>query len=396
LLTLVLTGCCQLSGRDAKEIAEELVDNFKKTIVGNLTCYGQPTELLRNACYARASQLTAELVDHAGSYRLAYMNCDGPGLEKAVSAMAKIVESTVGGWKNPFRPAHLIDLQGQGTGRNNLTSTTVTLNQGTTLRIQIRPQSPVFGPITLAGSFTADLTTVGGIVFGPLTALSISGTLANQPTWQLALMPSAGNQCSLGSASGGIRTGSFEALVRFTYGAVSWPLSIRVPLKVSQDLSSWDLTSGSDLVPADGYFPKIVNANDRLGSGCAGSNGVDPFINAASIPRVGDPLAMTLHQAKPNSLAVLCIGESRTDYGGIPLPFDLAGVGAPGCALQVSIALLLVTTTSATGSGQLTVPVPNDPALVIQYVYHQWLVLDPANLLGLVVSGGLRTQFLAR
>jgi hypothetical protein len=150
------------------------------------------------------------------------------------------------------------------------------------------------------------------------------------------------------------------------------------------------------LVPADSYFPKLANANARLGPGCAGSNGVDPSINAASIPRVGDPLAITLQQAKPNSIGILCIGESRTDYGGIPLPFDLAGVGAPGCALQVSIALLSVTTTSATGNGQLTVPVPNNPALVIQNVYYQWLVLDPANPLGLVVSGGLRTQFLAR
>jgi hypothetical protein len=82
-----------------------------------------------------------------------------------------------------------------------------------------------------------------------------------------------------------------------------------------------------------------------------------------TVPRVGDPLRVSLTLAKQNSIAVMIVGDSTVSWSGVPLPLDLAPYGAPGCSLHVSVALLTSSATNAAGRSETTLPIPADPAL---------------------------------
>ena len=86
--------------------------------------------------------------------------------------------------------------------------------------------------------------------------------------------------------------------------------------------------------------------------------------------------------------AMLSFGDSNTISGTTPLPFALAPLGAPGCAVQGSLLVTaLYGTDPVTGQAVVTVTLPNDPNLGGFHFYNQWFCLDAAaNALGLTVS----------
>lgn len=125
---------------------------------------------------------------------------------------------------------------------------------------------------------------------------------------------------------------------------------------------------------------------------CVGSNG-NPTIAGAGTPRVGMAYTVDLSQAAPNSAAVFVLGTSDQRFGAIPLPFDLALLGAgPGCALHVSADAQLGVGTTAAGTASVSVPLPDLRLLLAGSVFHTWLVFDPAapnNPLRLTATQGL-------
>jgi len=87
--------------------------------------------------------------------------------------------------------------------------------------------------------------------------------------------------------------------------------------------------------------------------------------------------------------AVLVLGSSDESWNGIPLPWSLAGLGAPNCSLLASADVTLAMTTGPLGTSAWSLNVPTIPELFGITLFTQWAVIDPgANALGLVFSDG--------
>lgn len=157
--------------------------------------------------------------------------------------------------------------------------------------------------------------------------------------------------------------------------------------------------------PFGGYYPPFLNRGFSgaihytpcasgcpgdigfLGAGCAGSAPVAQWTMQAS-PRIGTTMQATLTNV-PLSVAVLVGGVDSTHSAFGPLPLDLALIGAPGCAMRVS----LDAAQALTGAGQTvqwSFVIPNDPLLLAVRLFAQALVFDPgANTLGAVASDAI-------
>ena len=104
--------------------------------------------------------------------------------------------------------------------------------------------------------------------------------------------------------------------------------------------------------PTDGYFT-------NFGTGCSSSAG--PMVSGLKeVPRIGSTLNYTLYRAPANSNALFLLGISASQWGPIPLPFDLTVLGAPGCSLDTSILLSALAPANASGTGSTTLVIPSD------------------------------------
>lgn len=124
---------------------------------------------------------------------------------------------------------------------------------------------------------------------------------------------------------------------------------------------------------------------DRISAttlGCpAGENRCEAF---APNPGAGN-LEFYLYGAKPNALATAYLGTNTSTWLGVPLPLDLAPLGAAGCELLVSVHAVLPLF-SWLGERSVTWAVPNQPALVGVHFYNQAVTLGGWS--GLVVTNG--------
>lgn len=122
-----------------------------------------------------------------------------------------------------------------------------------------------------------------------------------------------------------------------------------------------------------------------FGAGCAGTSGV-PSNTISAPPQIGTSPTITFGNLPPPNIAIAVLGLSNTFAGAIPLPVDLAILGAPGCnartSLDVTIGLAGVGGTASTAF-----PIANNPILIGFTFYTQALVLDPPlNAFGLSTS----------
>ncbi|MBK9386570.1 MAG: DUF642 domain-containing protein [Planctomycetes bacterium] len=129
------------------------------------------------------------------------------------------------------------------------------------------------------------------------------------------------------------------------------------------------------------------------GAGCSGSQGVPALAaTAGSRPSIGSNFQMTLSglPSGPLNAAFGLVGVSDTTWAGIPLPFSLAGLGAPGCELLVGPDWTFGLA-NVGGVAAWSVQVPQDGLLAGAVVFVQGLVFDLAgNGLGVVVSNAGR------
>ena len=118
--------------------------------------------------------------------------------------------------------------------------------------------------------------------------------------------------------------------------------------------------------------------NQAYGQTCGGTltgSYAAPFLN------------QTLAGVAPNSLAILALGYDNRSYFSVPLPLDLTGAGAPGCALYMAPVLFVTAPTSASGTARFALDVSSLPLSAV--IHSQALVPDTSNALGLVFSNGL-------
>ncbi len=123
------------------------------------------------------------------------------------------------------------------------------------------------------------------------------------------------------------------------------------------------------------------------GTGCPGAK--TPILSSTGQPILGKSLTVDLSKARPSSPAILLLGASSKAWGRLPLPLDLKSLGAPGCFLLASPALLIATATDSSGNASMKIPLPNNTKLDGVILYTQFLVFDKsANAFGMVVSRG--------
>lgn len=135
------------------------------------------------------------------------------------------------------------------------------------------------------------------------------------------------------------------------------------------------------------YTPGTSGSYTPFGSGCAGVQGV-PAISArgGEVPTAGATFTVQVNHLPLTGAAWIFLGNSKTQYGALTLPFDLGAIGMQGCALRVS-GDFLYPVTNVLGAGLWTIPIPADAAGL--RFFNQAIVLDPsANSLGLTVSNG--------
>jgi hypothetical protein len=147
--------------------------------------------------------------------------------------------------------------------------------------------------------------------------------------------------------------------------------------------------NGNRSTPTDliwGYASAKPGSFRAFGQGCRGTAGV-PVLNGTP-PWIGETQVLTLSPVPNPAVALLPIGRSNTRWGGIPLPLDLGGMGAPGCNLSVE-PLLIFAVGGQGGSANLSLAWPADQSLVGLVLHGQGIVIDlPANPSGLVSSNG--------
>jgi ELWxxDGT repeat protein len=109
---------------------------------------------------------------------------------------------------------------------------------------------------------------------------------------------------------------------------------------------------------------------EPFGAGCPGTGNLVPASSGVGVPTLGNAaFGIGLTQALGNSVGILMLDGPGT-------PLALPG----GCTLYTRRLLLLFAAgISGTGSGSVTVGIPNDLSLVGGQLFSQWTILDPAG-----------------
>jgi hypothetical protein len=149
-------------------------------------------------------------------------------------------------------------------------------------------------------------------------------------------------------------------------------------------------TGGTDAM----FVPSASNVQPASTNACPGSNTLRPLLGFASgeAPFLGSTFVSRIDRVLPNTIVVPMLGLSNTvALGGVPLPFDLGGLGAPGCFVRVDPLVTIGVLADGNGTGFFDFPLlPNLSARGFT-VYAQCLCLDPPlNPAWLSVSNDMR------
>ncbi|MEC7725296.1 MAG: hypothetical protein VYD05_07270, partial [Planctomycetota bacterium] len=166
------------------------------------------------------------------------------------------------------------------------------------------------------------------------------------------------------------------------------------PPNTTEGYAGYDPTRGV-LVLYGGFGPtfsdetwEFTGNNDGVfslyGQACDLVNGT-PELDATT-PNIGTNLVLTASNLGASTGALWALGFSDQFFNGVPLPFDLAVLGLPGCGL-VTGADVINFSVASNGSASLSVPLPNQATLVGQSLFAQALPFDAGAFLGATRGG---------
>ena len=122
-----------------------------------------------------------------------------------------------------------------------------------------------------------------------------------------------------------------------------------------------------------------------FGAGCAGTYGTPTLSPAGDLPSVNTTFTLQVSGLPWTGPVFMWLGFSNQFYGSVPLPANLAILGAPQCDVLISPDVLY-TMPNVLGTSLWQFGVPNLPGAVF---YNQAVAFDPgANGLGLIFSNG--------
>ena len=138
------------------------------------------------------------------------------------------------------------------------------------------------------------------------------------------------------------------------------------------------------------YSPLKPADFKTFGSGCPGAGGVpDLTADGISLPWLGNAFTAKLSHLgslPQQNLPLVLLGDSKSIWGSLGLPFDMGPMGMPGCTLYTN-PLVLIPLQNVAGTATWTLPLPLVPSLAGLSVYAQGGVTSPGtNPLGLVMS----------
>lgn len=140
-------------------------------------------------------------------------------------------------------------------------------------------------------------------------------------------------------------------------------------------------------------FAWRAGSGRELGPGCGGLAGL-PALRVFGSLDLGSPIDIEIQNAPAMSVAVLPLALSHLQWGALRLPLALDALGAPGCALRVSLDFPQVLIADARGDARLRWVPPFDKTLIGAQISHQALVVDRgANRLGFSFSNATRLSF---
>lgn len=181
------------------------------------------------------------------------------------------------------------------------------------------------------------------------------------------------------------------------WAVAPFPFTASYPFTGQSDVSwraiQWGNSNNNQLFtyPLDAWSGSGTSANNGAASGCASATGTAAATHSSSMSGPGGTSNFTgnSYVVAGGLPAVLSIGISGSNWNGIPLPFDLAVFGAPGCFIGNSIDLNQVGVTVPGNNGAVTIPVPipGNPFLQGGSFYTQYLFLEAtANNLGIFTT----------
>ena len=127
------------------------------------------------------------------------------------------------------------------------------------------------------------------------------------------------------------------------------------------------------------YVYTIFQASFSVfGNGCSGSVGTPELaIASGHLPLIGETFNIQL-SGMPTSVVNVpfgVLGFSKTQWGGIPLPYDLSNLGFWNCTQFVSLDFSIGLVNNG-GVATWAIPVPNNPNLIGLTFYVQGVVID--------------------
>lgn len=144
--------------------------------------------------------------------------------------------------------------------------------------------------------------------------------------------------------------------------------------------------TGQTLLDTRAYGPTDPGqAGPFSPTGCPSSAGPIQLVTD-SYPHIGLPFVQRLTGAPASAVVgVIMFGESNFAWQGTQLPISLAGFGAPGCELLVSLdSSILVPLLN--GTGTMVWNLPNLPPAIAYMFFTQGLILDPQSALSLPIA----------
>jgi hypothetical protein len=174
--------------------------------------------------------------------------------------------------------------------------------------------------------------------------------------------------------TGGLVFGDKERHLEFLHGREGRFYLNAMPLF----MPSWAWIVGMGYVPAG---PRCAPEGP---DGCPEAGGGWPCGYVSERPAAGSPtFALTLESAATQ--AILLLGAQNTSWAGSSLPLDLAPLGAPNCWLGTAVDVAI----PALGPDpRVGIALP----AIAMTAFAQWLVLDPANPLGIALSEARRLE----
>ncbi|MEZ5967172.1 MAG: hypothetical protein R3F56_25275 [Planctomycetota bacterium] len=300
-------------------------------------------------------------------------------------------------WRADTQEMWTIDLSGGELGTIDLTS-------------------GLFTPVVLTG-----ISGWQGLAWDPELRLFFASNQTGGTTY--AIDPVTGTTTALGSSGFGHLSGMEVDAAGTLWGTVfSGGALVRVDKTtgVASQVATTDSNLGDIAVDTDGTFYAANSTTDSLyrldlstgaatligahgagvdfvkgfaiahrgvvrgGQGCADSSSARISMLVSGSSNVGSTTLQLGVQAGLTLPSVLLFGASNRTLGGIPLPFDLAVLGAPGCLVYTSSD---ASTPPFTSGAMLPIPVPNAPLLIGRSLFAQALAVDTAaNALGVVTS----------